>query len=600
MLAASALAPLAVSVLHADDVSGAAHDAGTVRSIGLGWTGAFRALDALVAAPLQLMPIGTRAARACLASALCTAVAGAVLYGLARSLLRPKEGAPARALPFAVAAIASLAATLSWPWQSESASVAGSSLGALLSLAPLALVATPGPGSGVTPRSVFAIALAATYEPLVGVVAIVGVLPQWIAAPRGKPTASSRSALAVAALVAVVPMGIAFAEQRSALSTLSSPMAQPLGEGDPNVGLGAFLHAEVGWLGLAAAAAGAGLGLVSARTRRLALSLVLVAGIALASTRLGAPFGAARNGAPVLAATGALWVLAAVAMERAVRVVAEARIPLASASASMIVVLELTFPALSADDSAQRFDARGSPASALWSEVALGGLPPRPVVLVRAPRLLTRLMAARASGELRADASLIPLGSVVGPLAARELTLEPKLVPLWRDLLLTLAPDEWALSSLAATRALALAFEPRWERPMARHLVPAGLIGMFEPEPRGASDRARALDGFVMDRDRLAQALHVRDAGARGDAKQAAGREGADPSRTDPLVRLTADLLFDRALTFAATGERELALRSLDDARRFVPKGERMDELARRLNVATHAPMDVRDLLRAP
>ena len=544
MWAVSALVPLAFAALHAGNVPDAAHDEGTVRVVGLGWTGGFRALDALVAAPLQMLPIGTRSARAVLASALATAVAGAVLYRLARNLSRARPVGRERAFPLVVAAVASLTATLSFAWQAEATCVAGSTIGALLAIAPVALAVEAQEGSVHTAAVVFALGLALAYEPLVGATAVAGVLPEWIGARARKAGPAPRGVLLIAALLGVATVALAIAERHSALSTLAPAFASPVGEGDAGVGLVAFLHAQVGWVGLAAAALGAGLSLWEGSSRARAASILSVAAVGLASTRAGAPFGGARTGAPVLAAIGGIRILASVAMDRAVRAVAEARLPLASASASMIVLLELTFPALSADDASQRLDAHGPPAGAVWSEVALGPLPPRPIVLVRAPRLLTRLLAARSSGELRPDVAVIPLGNIVGPLAARELTLEPKLVPLWRDLLLTLAPDEWALSSLAGTRALALPFDPRWERSMVRHLVPVGLFGAFEPEPRGMSDCARALDGFVADRDRLTSAMGLPGVAPEISARKPTRRDPSDAYRLSVLARITADSAF--------------------------------------------------------
>ena len=46
-----------------------------VRTVGAGFTGIFRALDAVVAAPFLLFPVGTRALRAGLASAVVAAIA---------------------------------------------------------------------------------------------------------------------------------------------------------------------------------------------------------------------------------------------------------------------------------------------------------------------------------------------------------------------------------------------------------------------------------------------------------------------------------------------------------------------------------------------
>jgi len=98
-------------------------------------------------------------------------------------------------------------------------------------------------------------------------------------------------------------------------------------------------------------------------------------------------------------------------------------------------------------------------------------------------------------------------------------------------------------------RPLAMAFEPSWGRVLGRHLVPAALLDRFEPEPRGASDRRRALDAFVPKRERLARAA----------------------SRDPELAQAAAYLLRARALGIAATGDRDLVGRVVEDLHAFAP-----------------------------
>src|SRR5579883_2387608 len=138
MLAVSSLVPALAAAAHVVAVADAAHDDGVIRAVGLGWTGAWRALDAVLASVLVALPLGTRALRAGLASALLVGAACALLYVLARRLLAACAFAPR--FGAAVACLATLATGLSAPWQLEGASPGGSVLGALLALAPLALL----------------------------------------------------------------------------------------------------------------------------------------------------------------------------------------------------------------------------------------------------------------------------------------------------------------------------------------------------------------------------------------------------------------------------------------------------------------------------
>ena len=96
-----------------------------------------------------------------------------------------------------------------------------------------------------------------------------------------------------------------------------------------------------------------------------------------------------------------------------------------------------------------------------------------------------------------------------------------------------------------------------------------------KPEPRGASERRKALDSFLASKDRL-----VRIAVAKRDLD---------------LASATASLLRARAIGMAATGERDILSRALDDLRAFAPEDPVSATLVRRL-VTTKGPIDVHDL----
>ncbi len=119
-------------------------------------------------------------------------------------------------------------------------------------------------------------------------------------------------------------------------------------------------------------------------------------------------------------------------------------------------------------------------------------------------------------------------------------------------------------------------FDPRWERTLSRHLIPAGLMSRFETEPRGASERKKALEAFLPTKERL-----VRISVAKSDAE---------------LASATATLLRARAIGMAATGERDLLSRALDDLRAFAPNDALGATLVRRMVTTKGGPIDVRDL----
>src|ERR1700733_12549078 len=87
VLLVSVIVPAIVAAAHVEHVPDAAHDLGVVRVVGLGWTGAFRALDMLAGAAFAWLPLGTRAFRAGLATAAAAGIGAGLVFGLARRLV---------------------------------------------------------------------------------------------------------------------------------------------------------------------------------------------------------------------------------------------------------------------------------------------------------------------------------------------------------------------------------------------------------------------------------------------------------------------------------------------------------------------------------
>ncbi len=548
-----------------------------MRTVGLAGPGVWHAPDALVAALFAWLPIGTRAYRAELASAAACGVAGAVLYLAARELLGRVAQAPI--LGTAVAAIASTLVTLSAAWQVEAVSPGGAVLGALLVWVPLVLLVSGGAiASRRIPLVALALGAAWAIEPFVGAqstlacAAFVGAHGSFARGQlRGLGARALAGSAASAFAMGIAPMALALVMGRRSLA------APPVLGATGHVSLRAFLHLELGWTTAALAAAGLVSALASRPARPVAVATFVIGVTGLAASSLGSPRGPDRYGAAPIAALAAMGILAGACMQTVVRAVVSSKVPLAAASAAMIVLLELTFPVLAFDDALQRLG-RGSKSTAVtWDQSAWAELPPGPVLFVHEPRLLQRVSASRAAGELRGDLTIVPLLDVTGAVVARELAREPRLGPLVRDLLVSGLPEEWSLSSLASVRPVAFPFDPGWPRPLAQHLLPAGLVAAFEAEPKGPSDRLHALDATNAERIRLAQAV--------------------SPGSDAELSRLTASLFYERALTLAALGERDLATRVLGDVLAFSPLDPRVPELSRRLGTSARGPVDVSDLV---
>jgi hypothetical protein len=554
MLFLAALLPACLAVAHLGNVADAAHDAGVARAMGL-QAEPWRALDVLVASAFAVLPLGTRAARAALGEALVVAAAGAVLYRVTRRLAGACADAPrVGALTSAIATCAALCAPL---WQTEASAVAGSATGALLVLLPIAVLARDPEDGGPPWRAcLFGVALAMGYEPLVGGCALAacaafvgvgahqrrGLAAAWATDARG---------LALSFAAGLAPLILALLRTSVAGVPLGAALAEALA-GERGVSHGGspvpLLRAEFGGVLGALAIGGTVLAARVPRARPLGAALLAAGLTGFACGWAGAPVGPTRFGAPVLAATGAACALAGVALQAVVQGIARARVPMARASAAMVLVLELAIPVDSADEALLRTAPRAGGAAARWDDVVWGELPPRTVVLVTDPRLGRRAAAAQAIGDLRGDIAVVP-AQTRGAAASRVLAEDPALVPLWRDLELAGSPSEASLSSLASVRPLAMAYEPRWGRALGRHLVPLALLDRFEPEPRGASDRRKALDLFASKRTRLAQAV------------------GKDPE----LAEAAAYLLRARALDVAESGDRDLVGRTVDDLHAVAP-----------------------------
>jgi hypothetical protein len=535
----------------------AAHAIGTIRVVAPGFTGAWRALDVVWANLFMALPIGTRVFRAGLASSFALAAFGIVLFLLARRLLDALSPRTHPLLRAAFAVVGSTLATLMGSAQIEGMSPAGSVLGATIALLPLCVYSTH------ERAGAFLLGLAFSYEPDVAACA----LPVLLFARR--PSLKTGAAF----LAGLLPLTIVLF--RSAMPTSVAidvrMIASPFGEGSAHlVDLRALLSEELGLIVVILATVC--IALCALRARRLGGALVLTAMIGLALGRLGAPQGPSRWAPCTLVALGAIAILCSGAIQEIAVQVARVPVPYARASAVMIVVLALAFPFKTADDTSWRVRDRMDATSAWTSDVTFGIAPHACLILSVRP-VVELLAALRASGELGRDAIIIAPYDVQGRMATKDILRDPTLTSLARDLFLSGLPQEYALSSLATQRPLFVAYDPRWDRAIARHLVPDGAFDRFMSEPRGQSDRKKALAAFADVRDRLLKAT-------RGDAE---------------LKSATTSLLRARALAAGASGDREAVGRTIEDLHRFSQNDATGGEIVKRI-VLGKGPVDVADL----
>lgn len=567
---ASGVVPAAWAAWRAPLVPDASHALATVRAVGLGWAGELRALDAVAASFGLLVPAGTRATRAALVGAIAAGLLGMVVFTIARKFLRALSPASSPLLAGSLAFVASTMTTLSLGAQMEASAPGATVLVAAIALAPLALLTPRVTGSSLGQAS-FCVGLALAQEPVLALLAM-GSTVAMAAGARPLPRRAARVVVA-GAIAGAFPavLGPALRAMSPALVASVRPFDRWPGEGpasDPR----AWLENELGTVALAAAAVGAILAIRNERTRSIGAALVVAGAVGALAVLVGAPAGPARWAPSSIASIGALSVLAAGAMQAAAIAIARVPVPFARGSAAMVVLLELVFPLKTADDTALALADRGAATAAWVSEVVLP-MAPRALAIGGARDAVHEWLALRAAGELGPDVLVVPTFDVRGRAAGRAMLREPALVPLVRDMALAGAPTELALTRIAERRPLLVAFEPRWNRAIARHLVAQGLLDRFQPEPRGASERRSALLAFAPACERLARLGKL------------------DPA----LLATTASLLRARALGAAAGGDREIVARALADLHRVAPGDWTAGEVARRIVVAK-GPVDVSDL----
>jgi hypothetical protein len=598
MLAATAIFTGALAAAGAQAEAAASHDGAVVRTVGLGWTGIFRGLDVLVGAAGAFVPLGTRALGVALMSAVVAAAAAAVAFLVAHAFVeavvppvvarfaRRADAPPVHpALLAGVAAAAVLTATLSPVFQAEASVPGGAVLGALLVLAAVGLA------QRVYSAHIRALALvcglAASFDPFVLGAVLAAAAPwvlRWIVRspepsrqkkPAGAGNETVDAVIAFALGLSPLLISAALAQRVPEIALMTRAFGLDAAPAAARTTIRAFASNEIGMLAVVAALVGAVAAAMVPEARRVLASLAAVVIVGAIAIPIGAPASSTHASGAILAAILALHVLVAVALAIVVIAIARMRVPFAQASAALVVVLELVLPVRAADETSGRRETRAPRAVSTWDEMAWGAAPPAAVVLAPDRATMNRIAAARATGAMRGDLVIVPSFDLDARQAHRALAAEPKLAPLYRDVALGVAPEELSLAQLASQRALIATFDPRWDRALARHLVPLGLMARLEPEPRGASDRKRALDAFASAKERLVRV--------------------ALPKRDPDLAAATAALLRARAIAMAACGEKEILSHALDDLRPFAPDDPVATTLVRRM-VTSKGTIDVKDL----
>jgi hypothetical protein len=575
--------PLVVTLLRLSVSSQWRDDLAVVRGLGLVPVGGEGVLSGLLMQLAGWLPVGGRLMRASLVSAVALAVAGRLVFAVARRLLDGNARTPALSSLLALAA--ALTATLAPTWQLEGTIAGGATSAAALAL--LAVLLRPR-SDMVDARVWFGYGLLAAVTALeshaAGAVLLLGLGAQTVVVsdvPPRRSVALFATGAAVAGVLCLAPMVVrplaAHAWVHLGYGLFGSSVAGVDGAAEQSGALRAWLH-EVGPVSLGIAGLGALWGVLRQSTRWLTVPLLalVVSDLLFPAGRVALLVSDSLSAVRLLA-VGAVAVLAALGVHTLVVLLRLVSIPMARPAAALLVLFNFTLVLLAFEDSAMLADRRSQRGAEVWTDEALSALPPHSLLLVRSEAIAWRLWAARIVRGERSDLVVVPLHLLErGSVAERLLRLEPGLARLIREVAVNGSPGEYALSTLADSRPLYMQLDPAWDRRLLDHLIPEPLWLRFAPHALGHSDRRPSLRrGRVAFRRVLAAA-------------------NTPEYRDEATLAVLAERAREQAAALAAVGDIESVrtvladLKSIDPTMPFIAELEQLvaAERRRRINVA--------------
>jgi hypothetical protein len=250
-------------------------------------------------------------------------------------------------------------------------------------------------------------------------------------------------------------------------------------------------------------------------------------------------------------------------------------------AAALLVVFDFTLVLVTGEDSAYPADRRTQNAAEVWTDEALGNLPPRSLLLVRSEPVAWRLWAARVTRGERPDVVIVPLPLLSrGSVAARLMALEPGLSALIRDVAVSGQPSELSLSTLADQRPLFVELDPTWDKRLVNHLIPRPFWLRFGPHAFGRSDRAAALEKGRRPFQRVLD-----------HAQTSEHRDRATLTMLGARAR-------EQAVALAALGDRESVSEIVDDLKAINPEDPFLRDLDKRLRRRARGSVDVDGLIQ--
>jgi len=578
--------PLLVTLMRASAFPQWRDDLSVVRALGLVPIGGEGTMSSLLMQAFALLPIGGRLLRASLASAVVLAIAARLAYALTLRVLEQNAWTPRLSPPLALAA--ALTTALAPTWQLEGTIAGGAPLASALMIAGLLLRPSSddrdarvwlGFGAFIGLTTIESHAAGITLLAALGVqIFVLAEVP-----PR-RSLALASAGMAVTIAFGLVPVAVRPWAQRAWVHlgyTLSSASVAGVDVARESTGGLAAWFREVGLVATVLAFGGAAWGLVREKTRWIVapLAVLVIADLAFPASRAGTL--SADSLAPLrLSAIAALALAAGLAIQTASVGLQRAEVPMARHAAMLLVAFDFTLVLVTAEDSGYPADRRLQNAAEVWTDEALGELPPRALLLVRTETVAWRLWAAHVTRGERPDVVVVPLPLLGrGSVARNLLAIEPALAPLVRDMAVDGKPSELALSQLADIRPLFVELDPSWDRRLVDHLVPQPFWLKFAPHAYGPSDRRAALKKGRRPFRRVLDA-----------AQNAEHRDRA----TLAMLRHRAE---EQAVALATLGDRDSVEQILDDLRAIDPEQPFLKDLEGRLKKKPRGRVDVVGLL---
>ena len=491
-------------------------DLPVVRGLGLAAVGGATTLSTIAMQAASLVPLGPLPFRMALVSVFALSLCAALVFLLARRVLQ--NHVPDSFLNTPLAGIAALCATLGPGLQGEATVAGGATLPIAAGLFVLWIV-TNDDASRVRRHTLAAVALGmlvaeslpAACVVFVAVVASTIVRKDW---PQDKRGWIAPGAFLAVAAAMMLPSLLRPSSPHAALNFGHSLSQLDLASIDPlaqyTTGLGAW-RMEVGVATLLLAALGGVIGVVRKRTRFVVVSLlVMVAVDVVLPASQGGVLTADLLSSIRGFAIAAVAVCACVGVQTVVTTLCDTGLPMAKAAAVLVLLLDLTLVAVTAERAAYAVDRTSARGASVYTDEALIRLDPNAMVLARSHAIVWRLLAAQIVSGARPDVVVVPLPLVArGNVAVGVLSVEPGASMLLRDMALEGTVGEHAVSRVSDRRHLYVELDPSWNTSIATHLKADGLWLSLEPQPLGRSDRRIAAAEAVKTIDRVAQSAAI-------------------------------------------------------------------------------------------